>query len=59
MAAFVDAEESSSLSPMEHVDLGPLVGGQRVFRTRERVPYSGDMSGVEMSESAPVIRGPH
>jgi uncharacterized protein len=28
--------------------LGPLIGVQRGFRTRERVPMSGGMSGVEM-----------
>lgn len=34
------------------VDLGPLLGGQRGFKTRERVPMSGGMSGVEMVTSA-------
>lgn len=28
--------------------LGPLIGAKRGFRTRERVPGSGGMSGVEM-----------
>lgn len=30
------------------VDLGPLVGAVRGFRTRERVPGSGGLGGVEM-----------
>lgn len=30
------------------VDLGPLVGRQRGFRTKERNPMSGGMGGVEM-----------
>ncbi|KDQ60399.1 hypothetical protein JAAARDRAFT_605198 [Jaapia argillacea MUCL 33604] len=33
------------------VDLGPLVGVERGFRTREKVPWSGGMSGVEMVQS--------
>lgn len=32
------------------MDLGPLVGRERGFRTRERVPYSGGMAGMEMVE---------
>ncbi|KAI0682800.1 hypothetical protein BC835DRAFT_1423971 [Cytidiella melzeri] len=32
--------------------LGPLIGVQRGFRTRERVPMSGGMSGVEMDARA-------
>ncbi|KAI0341008.1 hypothetical protein BDW22DRAFT_316242 [Trametopsis cervina] len=32
-------------------DLGPLVGVQRGFKTRERVPMSGGMGGVEMDIS--------
>ncbi len=40
-----DGEKSSSSST---VNLGPLVGIERGFRTRERVPFSGGMSGVEM-----------
>ena len=42
MAAFVDGEMQSS------TDLGPLVGVERGFMTKERVPWSGGMSGVEM-----------
>ncbi|KAJ4466769.1 Le.MFB1 [Lentinula aciculospora] len=32
------------------IDLGPLIGVQRGFRTREKVPGSGGLSGVEMDE---------
>lgn len=48
MAAFVEGEESMAGTPNQHVDLGPLVGKTRGFKTRERVPWSGGMSGVEM-----------
>ncbi|KAI0820106.1 hypothetical protein BC628DRAFT_1423178 [Trametes gibbosa] len=43
---------SASATP---VDLGPLVGIERGFRTRERIPSSGGMGGVEMvpSEAGP------
>lgn len=37
------------------VDLGPLVGSQRGFKTRERIPMSGGMSGVEMVSSAAAL----
>ncbi|KDR68991.1 hypothetical protein GALMADRAFT_932246 [Galerina marginata CBS 339.88] len=30
------------------VDLGPLVGRKRGFKTRERIPFSGGMGGMEM-----------
>ena len=45
MADFVDNEVPST---PERVDLGPLVGRRRGFRTRERIPFSGGMGGVEM-----------
>ncbi|KAF5347350.1 hypothetical protein D9756_010001 [Leucocoprinus leucothites] len=60
MAAFVDAGAVHSDSPLspsltallplpgEKLDLGPLVGKQRGFRTRERLPFSSGMGGVEM-----------
>ena len=51
MAEFVDAEEEEEEGEEgqgEKVDLGPLIGTERGFRTRERVPWSGGMSGVEM-----------
>lgn len=35
------------------VDLGPLVGTERGFRTREKVPMSGGMGGVEMVNPGP------
>lgn len=35
------------------VDLGPLVGVERGFRTKERMPNSGGMYGVEMISSPP------
>ena len=44
MAAFVDGEIAES------VDLGPLVGARRGFRTKERVPFSGGLKGVEMCD---------
>ncbi|KAJ3803215.1 Le.MFB1 [Lentinula aff. detonsa] len=40
--------ESKSAST---VDLGPLIGFRRGFRTREKVPGSGGLSGVEMDEN--------
>ena len=43
MAAFVDGEMVE-----DPVDLGPLVGVERGFMTKEKVPWSGGMSGVEM-----------
>ncbi|EKM74756.1 hypothetical protein AGABI1DRAFT_132875 [Agaricus bisporus var. burnettii JB137-S8] len=42
MAAFVEHDR------LLNVDLGPLIGKQRGFRTRERVPSSSGMAGVEM-----------
>ena len=54
---------SDSHSEEEHsralkVDLGPLVGVERGFRTRERVPMSGGMSGVEMVDDHAPRRYP-
>jgi hypothetical protein len=39
------------------LDLGPLVGSTRGFRTRERVPMSGGLGGMEMDgdEEVPVV----
>jgi uncharacterized protein len=63
MAAFVDGAPGlpfpSTYDARRHVDdpggiaapsvdLGPLVGRERGFRTRERIPWSGGMGGVEM-----------
>jgi uncharacterized protein len=40
-------------------DLGPLVGVKRGFKTRERVPFSGGLSGVEfVSEDEDMEAGP-
>jgi hypothetical protein len=44
MAAFVDGEIESG----GRVNLGPLIGVERGFKTREKVPWSGGMGGVEM-----------
>lgn len=40
------------------IDLGPLVGSTRGFRTKERVPMSGGLGGMEMDneEEVPVVR---
>ncbi|KAF8637223.1 hypothetical protein AX17_002974 [Amanita inopinata Kibby_2008] len=48
MAAFVDSEATHAAG--KRVDLGPLVGARRGFRTRERVPHSGGLGGVEMCD---------
>ncbi|KAK7021380.1 SET domain-containing protein 3 [Paramarasmius palmivorus] len=40
--------ESGPSSHEEDVDLGPLIGAKRGFRTRERIPGSGGVGGVEM-----------
>ena len=39
----------------EGVDLGPLVGRTRGFRTKELVPMRGGLGGIEMDE-VPVVR---
>ncbi|KAG2131668.1 hypothetical protein DEU56DRAFT_454058 [Suillus clintonianus] len=33
------------------IDLGPLIGAKRGFRTREKVPFGGGVGGVEMVPS--------
>ncbi|KXN90228.1 SET domain-containing protein 3 [Leucoagaricus sp. SymC.cos] len=48
MAAFVEANQ------LDHVDLGPLVGKERGFRTREKLPLSSGMGGVEMDVDEPI-----
>ncbi|KII84205.1 hypothetical protein PLICRDRAFT_58008 [Plicaturopsis crispa FD-325 SS-3] len=50
MAAFVDGQLPDA--PEVKPDLGPLIGVERGFRTRERVP-SGGMSGMEMDYPTP------
>ena len=44
------AEERASPAP---VDLGPLIGIERGFRTRERIPSSGGIGGVELVPPSP------
>jgi len=62
MAEFVDGRLPTPTVPMSRppddssgvdkrplkIDLGPLVGAQRGFRTREKSPLNGGMNGVEM-----------
>ena len=40
------------------IDLGPLIGTERGFRTRERIPFSGGMGGVELVSPTPSEAGP-
>ena len=47
MAAFVDDMPTQN-GQQEHIDLGPLVGQKRGFKTRERIPFSGGMAGMVM-----------
>ena len=70
MAAFVDGVPTGSGQHEEHVDLGPLVGRKRGFKTKERIPFSGGMVGMVMcrdddvsprqcssaSPSSPILR---
>jgi len=55
MEAFVDWELPPK-PPNAHVDMGPLVGHRRGFRTREKVPFSGGLTGVEMVTMEPMSR---
>ena len=55
MEAFVDCELPPK-PPNSHIDLGPLVGHRRGFRTREKVPLSGGLTGVEMVTLEPMSR---
>ena len=48
MAAFVDGAPIGSGQQERHVDLGPLVGQKRGFKTKERIPFSGGMVGMVM-----------
>ena len=62
MAEFVDGRLPTSSAPLSQrtdalnggdkrpsrIDLGPLIGAQRGFRTREKSPLNGGMNGVEM-----------
>ncbi|KAI0743171.1 hypothetical protein C8Q80DRAFT_1273710 [Daedaleopsis nitida] len=42
------ANSKSEKGDQSPVDLGPLIGIERGFRTRERIPFSGGMGGVEL-----------
>jgi hypothetical protein len=55
MEAFVDCELPPK-PPSTHIDLGPLIGHRRGFRTREKVPFSGGLTGVEMVTLEPMSR---
>ena len=71
MAEFVDGRLPTSTIPLSQrpdtsspgdkrphrvgVDLGPLIGAQRGFRTREKSPLNGGMNGVEMI-SDPLVK---
>ncbi|KAL4077408.1 hypothetical protein J3A83DRAFT_1575567 [Scleroderma citrinum] len=48
-ASTANGEDNASKRP---IDLGPLVGVQRGFRTREREPMSGGWCGVEVVPSS-------
>ncbi|KAG1733729.1 hypothetical protein EDB19DRAFT_1730188 [Suillus lakei] len=41
----------SSSTFSRKIDLGPLIGAKRGFRTREKVPFGGGVGGVEMVPS--------
>ncbi|KAJ8453440.1 hypothetical protein ONZ45_g19718 [Pleurotus djamor] len=58
-STFIDADLSqppptsspgAGPSTLPPIDLGPLVGTQRGFRTREKLPHSGGIGGVEMCD---------
>jgi hypothetical protein len=68
MAAFVDGHDLVSLlrrkdQPNEvdseddtsKIDIGPLVGRKRGFRTKERIPYSGGLGGMQMMADEEVL----
>ena len=71
MAEFVDGCLPTSTVPLSQrpdssstgdkgshrVNLGPLIGTQRGFRTREKSPLNGGMNGVEMISDHPVRPG--
>ncbi|KAH9017273.1 hypothetical protein EDB85DRAFT_2294929 [Lactarius pseudohatsudake] len=52
------ADDPSGTDARSHrVDLGPLVGAQRGFHTREKSPLNGGMNGVEMIPGQPTGPG--
>ena len=67
MAAFVDGHDLLSLlrkrdqlneldseDETTKIDIGPLVGRKRGFRTRERIPFSGGLGGMQMAADEDV-----
>ena len=67
MAAFVDGHDLGSLlrrkdhpndfdieDDVPKIDIGPLVGRKRGFRTKERVPDSGGLGGMQMADEEDV-----
>ena len=50
-----ESDKEADRKDAELVDLGPLVGTERGFRTRERIPMSGGISGVELVNSAAFL----
>jgi uncharacterized protein len=71
MAEFVDGRLPTSSTPLSQrpdamnggdkrpprIDLGPLIGAERGFRTREKSPLNGGMNGVEMISALSVKPG--
>jgi hypothetical protein len=71
MAEFVDGRLPTSSAPLSQrhdalnggdkrpprVDLGPLIGAERGFRTREKSALNGGMNGVEMISALSVKPG--
>ena len=68
MAAFVDGHDLTSLlrrkdpsnevesdDDTARVDIGPLVGRKRGFRTKERIPHSGGLGGMQMMADEDVL----
>lgn len=45
-------DEGDNDDEVEKTSLGPLLGRKRGFRTRERIPFSGGLGGVEMALEA-------
>ena len=58
MAAFVDGVPTGSGQQEQNVDLGPLVGRKRGFKTKERIPFSGGMVGMVMCRDDEVSPTP-
>lgn len=51
-SAAVPIAPVSTLKPKKAIDLGPLVGVKRGFRTREKAPMNGGWGGVEIVPSS-------